>query len=190
MKTALTIWGNRISPVFDAAHMMIVAEIEGHDITHRHQEPIDPDYPTRIAARLSELEVGTLICGAISELPARLIESVGIHLIPFVTGHVEDILIAHVNGRPIVPAYSMPGCRQKRSCRVRTAHERRNGKMPKGDGTGPRGQGRQSGKGQGRCGTSGSCNRRNPDGSRKAGRTDRIGKNKNGGNSRKQDQSQ
>ena len=66
MKMALTVWGNRISPVFDAAHMLLVVEVENTKIISRRYEPFYPELPTRLALRLAEMNVATLICGAIS----------------------------------------------------------------------------------------------------------------------------
>ncbi len=94
MKVVLTIWENRISPVFDAAHKLLVAEIEGSKVISRHYESFNPELTSRLAGRLVELDIAVLICGAISELPATIIELGGIKLIPFIAGNVGGDIVS------------------------------------------------------------------------------------------------
>jgi predicted Fe-Mo cluster-binding NifX family protein len=157
MKMALTVWGNRISPVFDAAHMLLVVEVENTKIISRRYEPFYPELPTRLAVRLAEMNVAILICGAISEMPANILEANGIKLIPFITGDAGEVIDAYVKNVPFMPAFLMPGCSHKRHRHAgkgkkhgaRFAHGREVTHMPRGDGTGPQGQGPGTGKGQG-----------------------------------------
>jgi len=157
MKMALTVWGNRISPVFDAAHMLLVVEIENTGIISRHYEPFYPGMPARLAVRLAEMNVAVLICGAISEMPANILEANGIELIPFITGDAREVIDAYVKDVPFMPTFSMPGCSHKRlrlagkgkKHGARFAHGRGVTYMQRGDGTGPQGQGAGTGKGQG-----------------------------------------
>lgn len=109
MKAALTVWENRISPVFDAAQMFLIAEISNCMVLTTRHEPFDPEVPSRVADRLQELNVSVLICGAISEVPANMIESRSIKLIPFISGNAEDILGHYAKGLPIIPTFLMPG---------------------------------------------------------------------------------
>jgi predicted Fe-Mo cluster-binding NifX family protein len=111
MKVALTIWEGRISPLFDAARELLVADIEDSGrINNRRHEPITPQWPLRVAERMVEQGVTVLICGAISEAPAGMMEAAGIKLVAFVAGSVDEILDALAKGRPLIPAFSMPGC--------------------------------------------------------------------------------
>ncbi len=114
MKTALTVWENRISPVFDAAQMLLIAEIDNTKIINKRHEPFDPEIPLRFIDRLLEIDVAVLICGAISEIPANMIEARAITLIPFISGNAEDVLEHYAQGLPIIPAFLMPGCNRKR----------------------------------------------------------------------------
>ncbi len=49
MKAALTAWEKRISPVFDSAHTLLIAEIENGEVRDKHYEPFDPNFPWRLA---------------------------------------------------------------------------------------------------------------------------------------------
>jgi len=161
MKTALTVWANRISPVFDAASMLLVVEFGDSKIQSRLYEPFDPDRPSHLAARLTQMHVTTLICGAISQRPAMLLEAGGVRLIPFITGRVEKVLKAYARAMLITPAFLMPGCQCRRRQRWQEGAKNRSDmyfrknkevmKMPRRDQTGPQGQGAGSGRGQGGC---------------------------------------
>ena len=128
MKVALTVWETRISPVFDSASMLLIAEIENARILKRDYERLNPELPANFINTLFQLGVSTLICGAISQIPANIIEGAGIRLIPFVSGDVETILRCFSCDIPITPKFLMPGC----------------GKMRHGHG-GKRGQGKSRG---------------------------------------------
>jgi predicted Fe-Mo cluster-binding NifX family protein len=161
MKTALTVWEDRISPVFDSARMLLVAEIENKKVTGRRYEPFDSDLSSHLAERLAELDIAVLICGAISELPANMIEAAGIKLIPFITGIANEVLYVYAKGIPIIPAFLMPGCGHKRRRHAGSGAGKKAKcpfysqkeviYMPKGDGKGPQGRGPGTGKGQGGC---------------------------------------
>lgn len=161
MIMALTVWENRISPVFDAANMLLVVEIENTEIVNRRYEPFYPELPTRLAVKLADMNVSVLICGAISEMPANILEANGIQLIPFITGDAQEVIDAYVKDVPFMPAFLMPGCHHKRHRHAkkrkkhdaRFAHGREVAHMPRGDGTGPQGRGAGTGKGQGGCNT-------------------------------------
>lgn len=159
MKMALTVWGDRISPVFDAARMLLVVEIKNTKIISRRYETFYPELPTRLAVRLAEINVAVLICGAISEMPANILEANGIKLIPFITGDAHEVIDAYVKDSPFMPTFLMPGCSHKRHRHAgrgkkhgaRFAHGREVTHMPRGDGIEPQGRGPGSGKSQGGC---------------------------------------
>lgn len=159
MKIAMTVWGARISPVFDAARMLLIAEIENDGVVSRRLEPFNPSAVSRLAQRLKELKVSTLICGAISRLPALVLETEGIELIPFLAGNVEQMLASCSRGAPINPAFVMPGCRHMHrggrwmgmKCPVNSFQGREVKRMPRGDKTGPQGKGPGTGRKQGGC---------------------------------------
>ncbi len=43
MKIALTVWGNRISPVFDSAQTLLVAQIKNDKVIKKSYERFDSD---------------------------------------------------------------------------------------------------------------------------------------------------
>lgn len=110
MEVAITVWDDRISPVFDASRRLMIASIDRHRVKKTRIEAFDPEEPGNLASRLSALNVTTLICGAVSEVPAVMMEGAGITLIPFVTGNAMEVASAYAQGIPLYPAYAMPGC--------------------------------------------------------------------------------
>jgi predicted Fe-Mo cluster-binding NifX family protein len=156
MIIALTVWEDRISPVFDVAAMILLAEIENGNVLNRRLIPFNPGVLSQLAEMIKKMDVSVLICGAISEAPANILMANGVKLIPFISGKTEWIIDAFAKNKPIVRAFSMPGIgRQRRrggrnyACEVQSQKEVKD--MPGKDRTGPSGQGPGAGKGRGQC---------------------------------------
>ncbi len=109
MKVAITVWGNRISPVFDSAQTLLLAEIRDKKIVDRKFEFIPLLVPVSIARKIVELRPDSLICGAISQQPATIIEDAGITLVAFISGRADTILQAYARNLEI-NRFCMPGC--------------------------------------------------------------------------------
>ena len=110
MKVAVTIWKDRISPVFDASRRLLIAEIENDRVTDRSYVFFDPGWPADLVKTLAMLDVPVLICGAVSQDPATIINAGGITLIPFIAGEVDRVLDEYAKGNPLEPTFVMPGC--------------------------------------------------------------------------------
>ncbi len=113
---ALTAWGNRMSPVFEAARKLCLVEVEDGKVQNRRYESSDPGRCQSLVDHLQGIGVRTLICGAITESSVFCIQSGGIELIPFVSGTIEEVVAAYARGLPLAQMFSMPGCggRQRR----------------------------------------------------------------------------
>ena len=110
MKVALTVWGDRISPLFDSTRMLLVADIERRGITKRFLESLDCESAFSRATKLVALDVNILICNGISGFLSQLIEAYGIQVIPFTTGGVDEILEAFVTGKLSNRKSQLQGC--------------------------------------------------------------------------------
>jgi predicted Fe-Mo cluster-binding NifX family protein len=119
VKVALTIWKNRISPVFDAARQVIVLEIIDGLVVERIYTNLGPEWPYSRASLLSKKGVDVLICGAISLEFRQMLEACGIKVIPFITGELNRVLKAYLNGDLLRSAYFMPGYGRGRRKRFR-----------------------------------------------------------------------
>ncbi len=113
MKIAITTWEDRVSPVFDSSHLLLVAEILDGAVIEKRFEGFDPKTLRSLVVRLKSLGIDVLICGAVTLKQESMIKASGIHLIPFVGGMAERILDDFSKGAAITPRYLMPGCRKK-----------------------------------------------------------------------------
>ena len=158
MKVALTVWEDKISPVFDVARTLLIAELENGEIVGRYYEPMFAEISSLLAEWLRELGVDVLVCGAISQVPAIILEAGGVRLLSFIGGNAEEVLTSFVKGEPITEMYSLPGCgrchgrqRVRAGCVNQQFKEVR--MMPGRDKTGPLGSGAGTGRGRGGCGS-------------------------------------
>lgn len=110
MKVAITVWGNRISPVFDAASTLFVAHIKNRAIIKKSYTSFNPTIPSELIKLLKKMQVSVLICGAISTKPADLIVENDIKLISFVTGNALKLLDNFARKQTIEKTFMMPGC--------------------------------------------------------------------------------
>jgi predicted Fe-Mo cluster-binding NifX family protein len=120
MNVAITIWENRISPVFDSAETLLIAEVRAEQIVARKVRLFQAGMFDRFVQMLLDLEVRVLICGALCAGPAGILELQGIHVISFVAGDAEKVLEFYVRGSDLAE-FAMPGCRSRRCCRARGA---------------------------------------------------------------------
>jgi predicted Fe-Mo cluster-binding NifX family protein len=116
MKVAMTIWGNRISPVFDASQKLLVVEVEDGKIAEEAVFSIEPGRFDRFEELVRELKIELLLCGAVCNLGLDRLSSLGIEVVPFLTGEVSQILTKWLLGEE-VSEFAMPGCRRGGCCR-------------------------------------------------------------------------
>ena len=109
MKVAITVWGNRISPVFDSAQTILLADIENGEIVDQRREFLPRLVASGLARMLVEKDIETLICGAISERPAQILQQADVNLLSFVSGNAERFLSVYAADDPI-DSFVMPGC--------------------------------------------------------------------------------
>jgi predicted Fe-Mo cluster-binding NifX family protein len=151
MKIAVTIWNDRIAPVFDVARdIRIVEVVEGRTID-QEEDILTGELPVQKALRLVELGVDTLICGAISRPVGAMIAGYGIQVVPFLAGNPEAVIMAWLKGGLTEEVFMMPGCRRRRRHPIRSnTIESREVKLMNGKKQGGRGGGRGQGGGGGR----------------------------------------
>ncbi|MCG8620019.1 MAG: NifB/NifX family molybdenum-iron cluster-binding protein [Desulfobacterales bacterium] len=109
MRIAVTAWGNRVSPVFDSARTLLIADIENQAVTRTTYKSFHPDDMSGLAELLKRLDAPTLICGAISTQPAEVLTAHRIKLISFVSGNALEILSTFARRNTVDEAHMMPG---------------------------------------------------------------------------------
>lgn len=157
MKIAFAHWDQHIAPLFDTVRTIRLIETNTTgSIVTQHDESL-PDEPLFLKiARLGELAVDTLVCGAISRPAHDMIAAHGIRVIPFVAGTLDDIIQAFLLDRLQQDRFAMPGCcsrwrRRTQWCGDKSSQEAtRMNFFGSGQGGGQgRGQGDGKGRGQG-----------------------------------------
>lgn len=109
-KIAFATLDKRIAPVFDTARQIHVIEAKFGQIVRESREPLADNLPVQKALRLAELDIETLVCGAISRPLHALVTAYGIRVISFVAGDLHDVVRAWLSGRVDWNAFAMPGC--------------------------------------------------------------------------------
>lgn len=122
----ITIYGERISPLFDTAERILALTLEGNRITETRELIFPRGTLETRTAFLSESGVKLLFCGAISRPARMLIESRGILVYPFLSGFYRDLLsVIEKRDFPELLTFSMPGrIEANRNC-GRFRHRRR-----------------------------------------------------------------
>ncbi|HUU83967.1 MAG TPA: NifB/NifX family molybdenum-iron cluster-binding protein [Phycisphaerae bacterium] len=118
-------WSGRVSPVFDVAKRLVVADIEDGREARREEADIDETDLARRVERVAELGVEVLICGAISIPLETMLLSAGVRVIPHTCGSAEEVLRAFASGRFTDAAFLMPGCCGRRRRGRRRGGQRR-----------------------------------------------------------------
>ena len=110
MKIAIPIWDNVVSSAFDFAKKLLLVDVENQIETNRSEVPFEAKSLPEKVRKLKGLGVNVLVCGAISQTLANMVEVSGIQVLPYVTGSIDDVLQAYLTGQLVKPEFSMPGC--------------------------------------------------------------------------------
>ena len=119
MNIAITIWGNRISPVFDASRALLVAKVKDGQVVEQKVIMFNGLHFDWVEKVLRQHAINVRFGGAICEIGIERLETLGIEVKPFVTGKVNTVLRQFtMNGE--VNEFAMPGCRVGGCCRRRS----------------------------------------------------------------------
>ena len=121
VKAAFASWNDRIAPVFDVSQWIQLVKTESGRIIHQNRESVAGETPSQKAFRLAELDVGILVCGAISRPMLAVIKAYGIEVVPFITGDLQEVIQAWLCGKLSgSDKYIMPGCQRTGAGRRQT----------------------------------------------------------------------
>ena len=114
MRLAVPIWEDKVSPVFDTALNLLIVEIKDRKEASRFVTQLNEKDLSQRCSRIRKMEIDSLICGAISRPFASMLMALGIQIVPWITGHTEDVLEAYLQGTLFRPSFLMPGCKKNR----------------------------------------------------------------------------
>lgn len=113
MRIAISTWENKVSPVFDTATKLLIVEMENKKENDRFEVHLLSQDIAKRCAFIRRLEINVLICGAVSNLISNMLLASGIKIILGISGPVEDILEAYIQGDLIQSRFLMPGFEQR-----------------------------------------------------------------------------
>jgi len=167
MKIAIPMFHTKISPRFDQAQGFVFLETGHAEVLTRAELATIGWSEMDKMRQLLGLEVETLICGGIDRASLQYLSFNGVNVYSWVTGEVDDAVACFLDNRMkpgIILGEHGKMMGRWQFCKGRNHlcnmfqtgfynNEEGVKTMPRGDGTGPGGQGPQSGKGRGACGT-------------------------------------
>ena len=110
MKTAFTVWNDRIAPLFDVSGKLHVVESEAGNITAQSRVCFNDPLPALKVRRLADLGVQMLICGAISRSAQNMVTAYGIELVAYINGDLDTVIKAWQHDQLRTDVLRMPGC--------------------------------------------------------------------------------
>ena len=118
-KVAITIWRQRLSPVFESSNQLMVVDCHQGRIIKQSKYSFAAYSQLAKVEALNKLKVDLLICGAISSTYYNVLTASGIKVISFISGAWEEILNACLQKKSSLNGYKMPGCANKHRRRFR-----------------------------------------------------------------------
>jgi predicted Fe-Mo cluster-binding NifX family protein len=109
MRIAVSIWEDKISPVFDTASKLLIIENETQRETSCFEVYLlEQDIPQRCSF-IRGLDLDVLICGAVSRQLEGRLKASGIKIISGISGPAEDVLEAYLEEGLLHSGFFMPG---------------------------------------------------------------------------------
>ena len=113
MNIAFPVWQERVSPLFDSAANLLVAESSRGQLVKQEIISVGSLSLFQRISLLEKLHIDILICGGITRPILENIRNKNIKVIPFVCGNVNELLAAFLTGRDIEHSFAMPGKSEK-----------------------------------------------------------------------------
>lgn len=109
MRIAVSVWEDKISPVMDTATKLLIIVTGNQSEASRFEARLIEQDILQRCAFIRNLEIEVLICGAISRHFSGMLMASGIKIVSGISGHVEDVLKAHLHGNLLQSRFLMPG---------------------------------------------------------------------------------
>jgi hypothetical protein len=122
---AVTIWGERVSPLLDVARRALILTVRDGAVAGRVEAELPAGPGEAKLAALAARSVRVLLCGAVSRPLAERAAALGLHVVSFLAGDAEAVVAAHLRGELPSDAFAMPGRRLRRRRRAGAKHEGR-----------------------------------------------------------------
>ena len=109
MRIAVPIWEDKVSPLLDTASKLLIIESETQKEVSRFEAfLLEQDIPQRCHF-IQGLNINVLICGAVSRQLSGMLTASEIKVISGISGQVEKVLEAYLQGTLLNAGFFMPG---------------------------------------------------------------------------------
>ncbi len=108
MCLALAAYDNRMASLLETANQLVVVDLPPIDSKAKKMVAVSDHTLPYLMQLLHSNNVTVLICGAINGCMFRAIESMGIKVIPWIRGNIDDVIGAFQNNT--LEQWVMPGC--------------------------------------------------------------------------------
>jgi predicted Fe-Mo cluster-binding NifX family protein len=127
MRIAIPVLGDRVSTVFDAADDLVIIEYRPGSNPIRSRTPCLQNAMMARTTQFRALQIDILICGAIARSMKHRIEAIGIRVISFIRGSVDDVFDAFCRDELGERQFILPGCHPDH-CLGKNRYRRRHGR--------------------------------------------------------------
>lgn len=100
----------RVSPVFDVASNLQTFDVDNGWVKEREEKVLVSRDPYSRAREVSKHGVTTVICGAVSQPLEQALHALGVNVIGFVCGSIDEVMAGFAEGRLGDERFLMPGC--------------------------------------------------------------------------------
>ncbi len=120
MKIAITSANNKIATTFDFVDEIVLFTCNDKKIIKKEHIVLLNKYIPWRAKTLKDLNVGLVICGAISKWATIILRYYRVKILSGITGDIDTVIMEFLNGNTRLAGYRMPGfsvskCRKNRS---------------------------------------------------------------------------
>lgn len=112
MRIAISIWGDKISPVLDTAAKLLIVDNKIQKESSRFEANLLEQEMSQRCSFIQGLDLDVLICGAVSRQFREMLKACGIKIISGISGPAEDVLDAYLQGALLHSGYFMPGSKR------------------------------------------------------------------------------
>ncbi len=109
MLVAVPEFNDRVSPAFDFCRKVSLWRLDDRGMVRQGEKRCEDLQCRERAAKLEEMEVDVLLCGAIGTDAALEIRQRGIEIVPGLSGDVLKVVAAYACGMLDHPGFRMPG---------------------------------------------------------------------------------
>ncbi len=100
MIIAIPLFGSEVSPRFGCAALFLIARVEEGRIVELKRIGMEESNSIQRIRKVADWKVNKLICGGIDGFCTRILNGMGIQVIPWAAGNAQEALEKHIAGLP------------------------------------------------------------------------------------------